>query len=78
MEPGTGGDFLTGLLPLLLLSIPFAIGYALVAQRLGKPVWLWVVLGLVPIVNFFFFTYAFFVVVLFIIDRLNELSRKVT
>ncbi len=60
----------------VLLVISVAIGAGFVAQRVGRKPWLWVVLSLVPLVNIFFFIYATFTVILYALDRLNDLTRK--
>lgn len=48
-EPGT----LELILPLLLIAIPWAIAVGMLANDKGRNVLLWVVLALIPIVNFF-------------------------
>jgi len=60
------------LFPLLLLSIPFAIGNYHVAKRIDRaePM-LWFILSLVPFVSFFFLSYAFYKVTLQILDNLR-------
>ena len=61
---------------LLLIMISVAIGACFVARRVGRKPWLWVVLSLVPLVNIFFYIYAAFTVILYVLDRLNDLTRK--
>jgi hypothetical protein len=51
------------LLPLVFIAIPFAIGFFFVAGRLGRNRAGWAILSLIPIVNYFFFVYAGFVIV---------------
>jgi hypothetical protein len=65
------------LLPFLLLTIPFAIGNGYLAARLGRNPLLWVVLSLVPLVNYLFFVYVAYQVVFFVIDRLAGITRKI-
>lgn len=62
---------LAALIPYLVISLPFAIGFYFVAQRMGRPPLLWAVLALIPFINFFFWVYASFAVVLYVLDRLN-------
>lgn len=68
------GFNLLALIPFLLLMFPLAIGLSLVAGRVGRNKVLWAVLSLVPVVNYFFWIYAFFVVVLHMLDRLNGIT----
>ncbi len=61
-------------LPLILFSIPFAIGAYFVAERMGRSRALWVVLTLIPIVNFIFYIYVMFAILLYVLDRLNGVA----
>lgn len=61
-----------GILWLVVFTIPFAIGAYLVAGRMGRTQWLWALLAAIPFVNFFFMIYAFFAVLLYALDRLNQ------
>lgn len=65
---------LMSLLPIVLISIPFAIGAYFVAGRMARSRPLWVILTLIPFVNFLFYVYAMFAVLLYILDRLNEVA----
>lgn len=56
----------------ILVAIPFAIGAYFIAERMGRNKALWVILTLIPVVNFFFYIYAMFAVLLYILDRLNQ------
>ncbi len=58
----------------LLVGVPFAIGFYFVAGRIGRNRVLWAVLSLIPFVNYVFWIYAWFVVLLAILDRLNALA----
>lgn len=60
----------------IVVSIPFAIGAYLVAGRIGRPQWLWAILAVVPVVNFLFYIYAFYAVLLYILDRLNQAAPR--
>ncbi len=66
--------FMSGpaLLGWLVVVLPFAIGAYMVAGRMGRTPWAWAILALIPVVNFFFYIYAFFAVLLYVLDRLNQ------
>jgi hypothetical protein len=64
------------LLAFILIAILFAIGFAKIAGRMGKSPVLWAVLSLVPVVNYFFWIYAMFVILLYVLDRLNAIGAK--
>jgi hypothetical protein len=64
------------LLPFVLIAIPFAIGNGFLAVRLDRNAPVWVILSLVPIVNFWFGIYVAYQVVFFVIDRLKGTSAK--
>jgi len=65
---------LMSFLPFFLFSIPFAIGAYFVAGRIGSNQVLWVVLTLIPFVNFIFYIYAMFAILLYVLDRLNAVA----
>jgi hypothetical protein len=65
------------LLAFILIAILFAIGFAKIAGRMGKSPVLWAVLSLVPVVNYFFWIYAMFVILIYVLDRLNAIGTKV-
>jgi hypothetical protein len=58
----------------LLMGAIFAIGFWFVAGRVGRTRWAWALLSIIPFVNFFFFIYAFFRVLLYGIDRINDIA----
>jgi hypothetical protein len=58
-------------LPLFLLAIPFAIGNGFLAPRLRKNTAIWVVISLIPIVNYFFAIYVVYQIIFAILDRLK-------
>ena len=76
MEPNDLPGFMSiaAFIPLMVLSIPFAIGNWYLAKSMNRSEPVWVILSLIPIVNYFFFFYVGYVVVLYIIHRLNALS----
>jgi hypothetical protein len=57
---------------ILILVTLFAIGSYHVAGRMGRSRALWVILTIIPIVNLFFSIYAFFAVLLYVLDRLVD------
>ena len=70
----SGGEDFAALLPLIIISIPFAIGNYFLAGRLGRNKIFWVVLTLIPVVNFIFVYYVVYVVVFHILDKLETLT----
>ena len=61
----------------ILVAVLFAFGFAKIAGRIGRNPALWAVLSLIPIVNYFFWIYAMFVILLYMLDRLNSISARV-
>lgn len=55
-----------------LFALPFAIGNYFLAGRMGKSQALWVILTIIPFVNYVFFIYVAYTVVLYVLDRLNQ------
>ena len=77
MEQETFG--LSGLamfLPMIVISIPFAIGFGLMAKRLEKNVPLWVILSLIPLLNSLFWMYAMFIILFYIVDSLKFILKN--
>lgn len=64
------------LVPIILIALPFALGLYFVAGRMGRNQLLWGVLALIPFVNVFFYIYAMFSVLLYILDRLNQAAPR--
>ncbi len=73
---GPGADFLSFLLPLIIISVPFAIGFGYLAKALEKNVVVWVIISLIPLVNYFFWIYAMFVTLLFILENLKDIRAN--
>lgn len=61
---------------LIALWIALAVGNGFIARALGKNVALWVILSLIPIVNYFFYIYIAYSVVLGILAKLNALETR--
>ena len=59
---------------LLIMGLMFAVGFWLLAGRMGRNRWLWAILAIIPFVNFLFFFYTFFAVLLYALDRLNGVA----
>ena len=72
----TDGAVVAQLLPFLLLAIPMAIGNYFVARALGHSRTVWVVLSLIPGLNFLFLYYVGYVVVVRVLNRLDEVAAK--
>jgi hypothetical protein len=58
-------------LPMLIIMLPYAIGTYFLAPRLGGNQVVWVILAIIPLVNFVFFPYVMFKTLFFIIDNLK-------
>jgi hypothetical protein len=73
---GQTSDEIIQFVPLLTLGIPFAIGNWFLAARIGQNATIWVILSLIPIVNYFFAVYVSYTVVFYVIDRLKDIAAK--
>jgi MFS-type transporter involved in bile tolerance (Atg22 family) len=71
------GYYLMQLVPFLLLSVPFAIGNGYLAARLGRNRVVWVILSLLPLVNYLFYVYVAYQIVFFVIDQLTGIPKKI-
>lgn len=58
----------------LLAFAPFALGNYFIADRMGRNKALWVILTLVPLINFVFMYYVMFAVIVYVLDKLNTLA----
>jgi len=78
MDPNYGSyaPSLPVLVVLIALWIALAVGNGFIARALGKHVALWVILSLIPIVNYFFYIYLVYAVVLGILHRLNAIAAR--
>ena len=75
MEPHAGEVF-TSFLPLIAIFVGLAIGNYFIADRMGRNKVLWVILTLIPIVNFVFMYYVIYAVILYVLDKLNAVTNK--
>ena len=66
---------LFSMVPFFIIGIIFCIPNGFLAARLGRNVPVWVICTLVPFVNYVFFLYVGYVVLFFVIDKLNELTH---
>jgi len=73
---GSFAPSLPVLIVLIALWIALAVGNGFIARALGKHVVVWVILSLIPIVNYFFYIYIFYAVVLGILHRLNAITAR--
>ncbi|MGB0570594.1 MAG: hypothetical protein ACPGQM_00785 [Alphaproteobacteria bacterium] len=66
-----GGEQFTAVLPLIIIFVGLAIGNYFIADRMGRKKIVWVILTLIPIVNFIFMYYVIYAVILCVLDKLN-------
>ena len=59
-------------IPFFIISIAFAIGNGYLAPRLRKNSLLWVILSLIPLVNFFFGIYVVYQVIFAVLDAVKR------
>ena len=60
----------------LALYLALAIGNGFIARQLGKSVGIWVLLSLIPVVNYFFYVYIVYAVILGMLRRLNAIAER--
>ena len=73
---GSFAPSLPVLIVMIALWIALAVGNGFIARALGKHVVLWVILSLIPIVNYFFYIYIVYAVILGILHRLNAITAR--
>jgi hypothetical protein len=73
---GSFAPSLPVIIVVVALWIALAVGNGFIARALGKHVVLWVILSLIPIVNYFFYIYIVYAVVLGILHRLNAIAAR--
>jgi hypothetical protein len=77
MQQHTPGELMMSLAPMyILFAIPFAIGVAYLAPKMGRNPWLWGILTLIPFVNAFAMWIFAFMIAGTILDRLNALGDR--
>lgn len=74
----SGGPFFGPplLVVFLVLYFALAIGNGFIARQLGKSVVLWVLLSLIPVLNYLFFVYMIYAVILGMLRRLNAIAER--
>jgi len=72
----TEASLVISLIPLIILMLPFAIGVAYLAPKMGRNPWLWGILLLIPIVNFVVIYVFLFLVAGAVLDKLNALNDR--
>jgi hypothetical protein len=76
MSNGVFGFFMMGVI-FVLLSVPFALGVNILAEKLGENRWTWTILMLIPGLNIIFSFYVTFHVVFHVIDSLKAVRAAV-
>lgn len=74
MQQPTGADVIIQLLPMLILSLPLAIGVFWLAPKMRSNPWIWVILFLIPMVNLFAVQIFLIRTAGKIFDRLNAID----
>jgi len=77
MQP-TAADLIIQLLPMIIFSLPLAIGVFWLAPKMRSTPWIWAVLFLVPVVNLFAVQIFLIRVAGRIFDRLNAIAPVAT
>lgn len=74
MQQPTAADLIVQLLPMIIFSLPLAIGVFWLAPKMRSSPWLWAVLFLIPVVNLFAVQIFLIRVAGRIFDRLNAIG----
>jgi len=74
MQEPTGVDLLMQLLPMIILSLPLAVGVFWLAPKMRSNPWIWAILFLIPGVNLFAVQIFLVRVAGRIFDRLNAIA----
>jgi len=64
----------TAFVPIIILTVPFAIGNFFLARALRQSIPIWVILSLIPFLNYLFFIYVTFFVAIHIVRSLQRIS----
>jgi hypothetical protein len=75
MQEPTGVDLLMQLLPMIIFSLPLAVGVFWLAPKMRSNPWIWAVLFLIPGVNLFAVQIFLIRVAGRIFDRLNAIPQ---
>ncbi|HJR22049.1 MAG TPA: hypothetical protein VJ822_10540 [Dongiaceae bacterium] len=76
MQPMPGDIIVSFITFMILTSLPFVIGAAYLAPKMGRNPWLWGILLLIPIVNIVVAYIFFFLVAGAMLDRLNAILDR--
>jgi hypothetical protein len=74
METAPAGFDLLSLLPILIFSVPYALAAFWISPKMGANRWVWLVLVLVPVVNWVAGPVFLVLIAGAILDRLNALT----
>jgi hypothetical protein len=74
MQEPTGVDLLMQLLPMIIFSLPLAVGVFWLAPKMRSNPWIWAILFLIPGVNLFAVQIFLVRVAGRIFDRLNAIA----
>ena len=74
MQQPTAADLIIQLLPMIIFSLPLAIGVFWLAPKVPSNPWIWAVLFLIPVVNLFAVQVFLIRVAGRIFDRLNAIA----
>ena len=77
MQP-TAADLIIQLLPMIIFSLPLAIGVFWLAPKMRSNPWIWAILFLIPLVNLFAVQVFLIWVAGRIFDRLNAIAPVAT
>ena len=55
-------------MPMFIMSLPFAVGNFLLAPRLGGNSFVYAILTLIPVLNFFFVVYVWYKIIFRLLD----------
>ncbi|NJO33798.1 MAG: hypothetical protein HC869_12265 [Rhodospirillales bacterium] len=74
MQEPTAAELIIQVLPMIILSLPLAIGVFWLAPKMRGSPWIWAVLFLIPLVNLFAVQIFLIRVAGRIFDRLNAIA----
>jgi hypothetical protein len=74
MQQPTGADLLMQLFPMIIFSLPLAIGVFWLAPKMRSNPWIWAALSVIPFVNLFAVQIFLIRVAGRIFDRLNAIA----
>ena len=78
MQQPSAADLIIQLLPMIIFSLPLAVGVFWLAPKMRNNPWIWAVLFLVPVVNLFAVQIFLIRVAGRLFDRLNAIGPVAT